>query len=349
MTNDKVRGLVRWIARIGRGLLLPILSFVVFHLSFSVADAQSLTFVELNCENLFDTRNDSLKQDEEYLPESTRHWTRKRYWRKLNNIAQELLSCSDDGIPDLVALCEVENDSVLVDLSRRSLLRNAGYQYLMTSSPDLRGVDVALLYSPFSFSPISHRSIRVTPVEGMRPTRDILYVCGRLITDDTLHVFVVHAPSRYGGERYSRPFRLCVADVLAQAVDSITTNSPDARIIVAGDFNDYPDSPALKQLYRHGLDNATRDARGAGGVKGTYRYKGEWQHLDHVLLTPSLTRLTELATIHAPKFVLEDEPQFGGLRPRRTYRGYRYQTGYSDHLPLVVRFRLTPLTSDNTH
>jgi len=325
------------------------LSFIFCQLSFSVADAQSLTFVELNCENLFDCQDDSLKQDEEFLPEATRHWTRKRYWRKLNNIAQELLSCCEEGIPDLIALCEVENDSVMVDLSRRSLLRNAGYHYLMTQSPDLRGVDVALLYSPFSFAPITHHSIRVTPVEGMRPTRDILYVCGRLITDDTLHVFVVHAPSRYGGERYSRPFRLSVADVLGQAVDSITALTPDARIIVAGDFNDYADSPALKRLYQHGLANATSHARGAAGVKGTYRYKGEWQHIDHILLSPAMTQLTERADIHAPEFVLEDEPLYGGQRPRRTYQGYTYRGGYSDHLPLVVRFRLTSVTSDNTH
>ena len=80
-----------------------------------------LTLVELNCENLFDYQHDSLKQDTEYLPESTRHWTRKRYWKKLNNIAQELLSTCDDGIPDLIALCEAENDSVLHDLCKRSV------------------------------------------------------------------------------------------------------------------------------------------------------------------------------------------------------------------------------------
>ena len=111
-----------------------------------------LTFVELNCENLFDTRHDSLKQDTEYLPEATRHWTKKRYWQKLNNTAQELLSCCNDGIPDLIALCEIENDTVMRDFSRRSLLRNAGYEYVMTQSPDLRGIDVALLYSPLRSS-----------------------------------------------------------------------------------------------------------------------------------------------------------------------------------------------------
>ena len=138
--------------------LLPLFAF-----------GQSLTIVELNCENLFDYFDDEGKDDAEYLPEATRHWTKKRYWRKLNNIAQELISCSDDGIPDLIALCEVENDSVVHDLLRRSLLRNAGYEYLMTSSPDLRGIDVALLYSPFSFAPIRSYPIRVTPIEDMRP------------------------------------------------------------------------------------------------------------------------------------------------------------------------------------
>ena len=73
-----------------------------------------LTFVELNCENLFDARKDSVKDDTEYTAESLRHWTRTRYWNKLNSIAQEIISCGDDNsewaLPDLVALCEVENE-----------------------------------------------------------------------------------------------------------------------------------------------------------------------------------------------------------------------------------------------
>ena len=298
-----------------------------------------LTLVELNCENLFDTQHDSLKQDTEYLPEAVRHWNRKRYWRKLNNIAQELLSCRDDGIPDLVALCEVENDSVLHYLTKRTLLRNAGYEYLMTESPDLRGIDVALLYSPFSFSPVVSRSIRVEPIEGMRPTRDILYVAGRVASGDTLHVFVVHAPSRYGGERHSRPFRLRVADVLASAIDSVTSLHPAASVIVTGDFNDYDDSPALRLLSRHGVSSISRDARGQHGVRGTYRYQGRWQSLDHVLVSPSVAQRVDTVYIHAPHFLLEEERIYGGYRPFRTFRGLRYQPGYSDHLPLVVRFR----------
>ena len=176
------------------------------------------TLVELNTENLFDTQKDSVKDDTEYTTESLKRWTRTRYWNKLNHIAQEIISCGEDGngwaLPDLVALCEVENDTVLTDLTRRSLLRKAGYEYVMTDSPDQRGIDVALLYSPFSFRMIRHYPLRIPPLKEMRPTRDILYVCGELINGDTLHVFVVHAPSRYGGERVTRPHRMAVANRL---------------------------------------------------------------------------------------------------------------------------------------
>ena len=209
----------------------------------------------------------------------------------------------------------------------------------MTQSPDLRGIDVALLYSPFSFSLVSSYALRVTPVEGMRPMRDILYVSGRTATGDTLHVFVVHAPSRYGGERYSRPFRMAVAERLCQSVDSIQALAPDAHILVAGDFNDDADSPVLQQICRHRLRNLTRDARGQHGVRGTYRYKGEWGSIDHILASHTLYNKVETARVHAPMFLLEEEKFYGGYRPRRTYNGMRYQRGYSDHLPLVVKLR----------
>ena len=331
MINDKLMPKLRWRWVIG-------LSFIFFHIS--IAESQQLTFVELNCENLFDHQDDEGKDDSEYLPEATRHWTKKRYWQKLNNISKSLLSCSEEGIPDLIALCEVENDSVLHDLTRRSLLRNAGYEYIMTSSPDLRGIDVALLYSPFSFKPVKSCFLRVDPIEGMRPTRDILYVSGQVISGDTLHVFAVHFPSRFGGERYSRPFRKVVADRLCLSLDSIQSLNPDAKIIVAGDFNDSHDSPALKQIYSHNIQNLTKDARGLHGVKGTYRYQGEWDSIDHILSSHALYNNVDTAFVHSPLFLLEEEKLYGGYRPRRTYIGMRHQSGFSDHLPLVVRLNL---------
>ena len=218
------------------------------------------TFVEYNVENIFDTRHDEGKQDEEFLPDATRHWTEKRYWKKLDRIGKSILSTSENGIPDLIALCEVENDQTLTDLTKRSLLRNAGYEYVMTQSPDARGVDVALIYSPFSFGLIRSYGLRVDTIPGMKPTRDILYACGQLQSGDTLHVFVVHAPSRHGSEKTTRPFRMQAANRLLQAVDSIRAITPDARILISGDFNDYHDSPAVQHIARHDLKLSCRAA-----------------------------------------------------------------------------------------
>ncbi|MBQ4386525.1 MAG: endonuclease/exonuclease/phosphatase family protein [Prevotella sp.] len=298
--------------------------------------ASLLTLVELNCENLFDYRHDEGKQDVEWMPDGQRRWSPARYWLKLNHIGQEILSCQEEGFPDLVAMVEVENDSCLHDLTRRSLLRHAGYRYLMTSSPDVRGIDVALLYQPRTFRPLCYDCMEVEPLEGMRPTRDILYVQGETVNGDTLHVFVVHAPSRFGGERATRPNRRVVMERLIGAVSQLPSN---AKVIVAGDFNDYADSPSLKFLEAHGLRNVTARAVGTHGAEGTYRYEGRWQSIDHVLVSAALVGCVGPVYVNDAPFLLEDDKRYGGVKPLRTFNGLRYQRGFSDHLPLVVRLR----------
>ena len=315
-------------------------------LTFHDASAQSadkedvFTLVELNCENLFDCRHDSLKDDYEFLPESTRHWTRTRYWQHLNRTAQTILACSGEGsLPDLVALTEVENDSVLFDLTHRSLLRHAHYEYVMTDSPDQRGIDVALLYSPFTFRLISSDTLRISPPEGMRPTRDILHAMGRTIRGDTLHVFVVHAPSRSQGERTTRPYRRLVADRLLAAVNTIRQRQSQAKIIVTGDFNDYAGDVNLKRYAEGGLTDISANATGTHGARGTYRYQGQWGSLDHILLSPSLTAYPHDCYIFDAPFLLTKDKKYGGVQPHRNYLGPRFLNGFSDHLPLVLELK----------
>lgn len=314
--------------------------FLLLVCSMSLNAQTRLSIVELNTENLFDTIHDEHKNDYEFLPKSNHRWTTYRYWEKLNKIGQELIACGRDSnswaIPDLVALCEVENDSVLRDLTRRSVLRKARYEYVMTNSPDLRGIDVALLYSPFSFGIINYHPIRIQPLEGMRPTRDILYVSGRIITGDTLHVFVVHAPSRMGGEHFTRKFRMHVSKRLGEAMDSIKQLSPDAYIIAMGDFNDYATSPAIEYLCSHGMVNVSSDAKGDNGAKGTYRYRGQWGSLDQILVSLSLAGKVADCRIGDEPFLLEEDNKYGGVKPYRFFRGPIYNGGFSDHLPLIM-------------
>ena len=244
-----------------------------------------------------------------------------------------------------MALCEVENDSVLHDLTRRSLLRTARYEYVMTHSPDLRGIDVALLYSPFTFALVKSYALRIKPPTGMRPTRDILYAKGLTFGGDTLHVFVLHAPSRAGGEANTRPYRMAVADRLCTAIDSIRQGTPTANIVVTGDFNDYGDAPALRLLAVNGLTDVSANAIGINGAKGTYRYQGEWGSLDHIFVSQKICEKGVSCHIFDAPFLMEDEEKYGGKRPWRTYQGPKYLGGFSDHLPLVVTFGMPDAAS----
>lgn len=300
------------------------------------------TFVELNCENLFDCVDDPITQDEQFLPSSDYHWTLSRYWRKINRTGQTILSCGEDGndwsLPDMVALCEVENDSCMVDLTKRSLLRKARYEYVMTHSPDERGIDVALLYSPLTFQLLHYHSIRVNPLPDMRPTRDILYACGLTGERDTLHVFVVHAPSRSEGEQPTRAHRRVVANRLLASIDSLRSVSANARIMIAGDFNDYSSDENIQFIGQHGLKDVSSKAVGRHGAKATYRYQGEWGSLDHIFVDEPTSHSLAECSVHDAPFLLEKDEKYGGVKPFRNYLGPRYKNGYSDHLPLVARF-----------
>ena len=164
-----------------------------------------------NVENLFDTHHDTLKNDNEFLPDAIRHWNYTKYKKKLADMARVITAVGEWNPPALVGLCEVENDSVLRDLTRRSPLKELSYRYVMTSSPDLRGIDVALLYQRDLFKLLSFRSIPIPSFKHHRPTRDLLHVSGLLLTGDTLDVIVCHLPSRSGGVKESEPYRLHAA------------------------------------------------------------------------------------------------------------------------------------------
>ena len=302
--------------------------------------------MEYNVENLFDCKHDTLKHDTDFTPEGEYEWHFGKYWKKLNAVARGIVLGSLDKeemhIPDLIGLCEVENDSVMFDLTRRSLLRGAGYEYVMTQSPDLRGIDVALLYQPVSFCLINHYGLRVEPKADMQPTRDILYVKGETMFG-MLHVFVVHAPSRRGGQRASEPYRMAVAERLAQSIDSImhTADDMEENIIIMGDFNDYNKNRSIQFLVGQGLEDISSKqfVKGDKKVKGTYRFQGGWGSLDHILVSRPLADILTECYVNDAEFLIERDEKYGGVKPRRNYLGPRYLNGFSDHLPLVARFK----------
>lgn len=314
---------------------------------------QEFRVMEYNVENLFDCRHDSLKNDHEFLPESVRGWSFSRYSQKLTNIAKVILAAGGEQVPDLVGLCEIENEHCVKGLVRYSPLREVGYKYVITQSPDERGIDVALLYQPQTFRLLAKRVISISSEKiKRRPTRDILHVTGKVVSGDTLDVFVCHMPSRSGGEKETEPYRLFTSGFLRRAADSIMVIRQSPNVIVMGDFNDYPENRALVEvlgavkpegkLHSCGLYNLM-----AGKPGGTYRFRGEWGMLDQMIVNgfllgenPRIHTAYEEAQVLRFPFLLEEDERYGGDMPFRTYKGMRYQGGYSDHLPLLLKLSI---------
>ena len=194
-----------------------------------------------NVENLFDVYNDSLTNDDEFTPEGERNWNNYKFYKKLNNLSKVIISIGEWNPPSVIGFCEIENRFVLNKLIYETPLKSIDYKIIHAESPDRRGIDVAFLYRESRFVPLFYSPIPINfPDDTLSKTRDILYVKGVLAEADTVHFFVNHWPSRYGGYEDSKPRRIFVASVLRSKVDSILSVNRDPNIIIMGDFNDEP-------------------------------------------------------------------------------------------------------------
>lgn len=317
--------------------------------------------MEYNVENLFDTCCHEGHDDRDFLPEGKRHWNTYRYWKKLGQLSRIIAAAGGAEPVDLVALCEVENDSVLYHLTRRTGLSRLGYRYIVTHGNDVRGMNVALLYQPETFLPLFSDTLRVPLYrKDERPTRDMLHVCGLISTGDTLDVFVCHLPSRRGGSSASHELRCRAAACLRRAADSILLRRRTPSLLLLGDFNDeYSDAslsssfgavPSSAKGRRHRADTTAFRILSArlsapNGIKGTYKFQGKWNQLDQMIVNKELLSEKRSFFIPSPSCkifdfpgLLEPDPVQGGVKPRRTYQGPVYKGGPSDHLPLLLDF-----------
>lgn len=310
-----------------------------------------LRFVFYNVENLFDPFDDSLTADDEFLPAGGRRWTWNRFEENVNRIYKVLVALGGWEPPEIIGLCEIENHFVLHRLVTKTPLRKHEYRIIHRDSPDPRGIDVALLYRPGLFQPLYYRYYTVQAEEDLLdPTRDILYVHGMINGKDSLHLFLNHWPSRWEGILESRPERVAAAWILRRLIDSLSDAGNKPRILVAGDFNDEMSDHSLKDIL--GVQYAGNELNDsilyfpgeehALSRSGTLKYHGTWFGFDLILANGSLLADSALFVrkdgfrVFAPGFLLEKDPQWLGLRPFRTYYGYRYAGGFSDHLPVFI-------------
>ena len=135
--------------------------------------------VSYNVENLYDTIDNPDVDDAEFLPTAKSQWNQTRYNKKQSDLAKVLSSIDAAQLPDLIGLVEIENKGVLIDLINQATLKSGNYGIAHQDSPDLRGIDVALLYKKSSFNLLSFNALTISiPEEKDFKTRDILYVKG---------------------------------------------------------------------------------------------------------------------------------------------------------------------------
>jgi hypothetical protein len=306
-----------------------------------------------NLENLFDTLDDPNKFDEEFTPAGANHYTAQIYMRKLHNLATVLSQIAVEKVPDgpsIIGVAEVENIRVLQDLIAEPELKDRKLRIVHFESPDVRGIDVGMLYNPKYFKVLNAESLPIDITEDGKKeyTRDILYVEG-LLNGDTLHVMVGHWPSRRGGEAASKWKREKAAAVCKKKADAIRKQHPDAKIIVMGDLNDDPVSPSVAvTLAASEKEVAMKSGKFFNpwityykkGI-GTLGFNDSWNLFDQIILSSTFLKKENSgwqfykAEIFNRSFLKSQFGQYKGY-PHRSFSGTNWIDGYSDHFPTYI-------------
>ncbi len=309
------------------------LSLIALFFVLGISYAQNTaTVLFYNVENLFDTVDAVDVLDEEYLPSAPKNWNTDKYSKKIQRITQVMNEFENIG---LMGLCEIENKAVVQDIvkNQKQKLKTVHFE-----SADARGIDVALLYNKKIFCLKDQGYIRFTLSvnEESKATRDILYAKFKQ-EKSTLYVMVNHWPSRSGGEKETEPNRMLAAEMAKKFIDDIMEKEPETKIIFMGDLNDYPTNNSVK-LIDEKLDPMINKTSGSLG--GSYSYKGEYDVLDHIMVSPNMNSQEGLRVqkdsgkINEFPYLLTTYKE--STVPFRTYARDEYLDGYSDHLPVSI-------------
>jgi len=286
-----------------------------------------------NVENLFDLEDDPNKNDDEFSLGGRKNVDQEIYDLKIKNCSEVLFDLN----VDILGLCEVENSKVLNDLNKA--YKDRDYTIIHYDSPDNRGIDNALMYDEDRFSITSSRAIE-NRLENGGHTRDILYVEGEY-QNRTLHLFVNHWPSNYGGRDKAIPKRASTAKLIIEEIKILKKTDEFAEIILIGDFNENPDENNIQMLEEIGLTSLMKPMIGRPKI-GTNVYRGKDYLYDQIIVNDQLQDSDNLSVLNKSIYIL-DLPKYRQQEgnyshyPFRFWAGNRVLGGYSDHLAVKVK------------
>jgi hypothetical protein len=309
-----------------------------------------------NLENLFDTINDTSKFDERSPIMEMKTKQFEVYQKKVKNMARVISEIGKDvtnNSPVILGVSEVENREVLEDVVNDPALIQQDYGIVHYNSPDVRSIDVALLYQKKFFTPLSTSShelkIYDDNTKERKYTRDQLLVSGKL-DGEMIHVIVNHWPSRSGGEARSRPKRVAAAKLTKRLLDSLQSLDPYAKVFIMGDLNDDPTNASVTEVLQaqsdkdkvgfKGLYNPYSNMFKKEGL-GTTAYRDAWSLFDQIMVTKPLIEkdyssfTLYKAGIFNKNYLVNKKGRYKGY-PKRSFADGGFTDGFSDHFPVYT-------------
>jgi predicted extracellular nuclease len=228
--------------------------------------ADVLSILEWNVGNFFDTidnpnTKDTILTDEEYA-------------RKMQLIAGMVKNAN----ADVVALCEIENETILGQLADQ-----CGYEYrYLIEGNDERGINVAMM-SRLEAVYSSNRTMKV-PYKGnphYRFSRDCP-VAKITIDDKNVYILINHLKSMIGDPIKTEQKRIAQVGGILDIIDRIYQTDNTPYIILTGDFNSHRMTEPLNILQKAGLTILNYAYKESETY--THIYHGDKRDLDYFMI-----------------------------------------------------------------
>lgn len=306
-----------------------------------------------NLENLFDTFDapDRPAWLQKALTKELAGWTGQVLSRKVQQLAQVIQSLNGGLGPDLLGVCEVENQRVLEQLVQALAPLGRNYAIAHHDTADQRGIDVAFIYDRAHFT-AQEQFFHV--ILKRAATRDLFQV--NFLTQSGLALIAIanHWPSRSGGQFESEPYRITAAETLSYWASRILEiKGRDVAIVAMGDFNDEPFNRSIMDYALAGNNRAkVLNAQTPrflnlmwpflGQGIGTHYYDNFPNVLDQFWVSRGLITGAGGFRVKSDSVKIE---RFGPMVSPGDYGGPRRfgrpsekldETGFSDHYPISV-------------
>ncbi len=309
-----------------------------------------------NLENLFDIEDSIFRPSwlAKTLKKELKGWHDKVLDKKIDNISTIIKKINNNKGPDILGICEVENENVVNKLKDKLEAHNRKYKVIHHDTKDKRGIDIAFVYDSNKYK--IDGKIYSYEVLKRSATRDIIQINLRTQQGNNIIVIGNHWPSRSGGQYKSEPYRMMAAETLSYWIERIQEIfGKKVPILVMGDFNDTPYNRSLRE---YALSSISKKKVTYGkkpylynlmwkliGLKqASYVFNSEPLMIDQFLVSKGIALNNSKFKVIEDKVKIEifdgmvkgryNKPvRFGRPSDKKTYN----TNGFSDHLPVSVK------------